>query len=226
MIVGGASGLVTPLAVVAFGRIGALSPQQVPRDASRPFDLRRDGFVLGEGGGAVVLERLDAAERRGARVYAEVAGIALTTNASSLTDPSPGGEAEARAMRLALEDARLRPEAIDYVAAHGTSTRRNDATETAAIKAVFGDHARRLAVSSNKGQLGHTISSAGIFNVLAAAKSIAEGLLPPTANYGVADPACDLDCVPNVARPRVVRAALANAFAFGGQNASVALTAP
>jgi 3-oxoacyl-(acyl-carrier-protein) synthase len=128
-------------------------------------------------------------------------------------------------MRLALEDARLEPEAVDYIAAHGTSTRKNDATETAAIKTVFGDHARRLGVSSNKGQFGHTISSAGIFNVLAATKAIAEGLMPPTANYDVADPACDLDYIPNVARPRVVRAALANAFAFGGQNASVALTA-
>ncbi len=225
MIVGGASGLVMPFTLAAFGRIGALSPERDPRRASRPFDRRRDGFVLGEGGGAVVLERVDDARGRGARVHAVVAGACTTTNASSLTDPSPGGEAEARAMGGALADAGLSPRDVQYVAAHGTSTPKNDATETQAIKVVFGDHAHRLCVSSNKGQLGHTISSAGIFNVLAAVKAISDGVVPPTATCVEADPACDLDYVP-VARARAVHAALANAFAFGGQNACVALRAP
>ena len=196
-----------------------------PGNASRPFDRRRDGFVLGEGGGALVVERADLALLRGARLHALVLGTCTTTNATSLTDPSPGGEAEARAMEGALSDAGVPPEDVDYVAAHGTSTQKNDATETAAIKTVFGQHARRLCVSSNKGQLGHTISSAGIFNVIAAVKAITDGIVPPTANYAEPDPACDLDYVP-VARRRDVRVAVANAFAFGGQNASVVLRAP
>jgi 3-oxoacyl-[acyl-carrier-protein] synthase II len=225
MIVGGASGLVSPLTLAAFGRIGALSPQRDPGSASRPFDRRRDGFVLGEGGGALVVERADLALRRGARLHALVLGTCATTNATSLTDPSPGGEAEARAMLGALSDAGTLPSDVDYVAAHGTSTPKNDASETAAIKTVFGPHARRLCVSSNKGQLGHTISSAGIFNVIAAARAIQDGIVPPTANYAEPDPACDLDYVP-VARRRDLRVAIANAFAFGGQNASVVLCAP
>ena len=223
MLVGSGSGLVTPFGLAAFGRLGALSPQPDPAAASRPFDRRRDGFVLGEGGGAVVLERLDAALARGARPYAELAGVGSSTGTQSLTDPSSGGVIEAQAMRCALADAHVPPDAIGYVAAHGTSTPKNDATETAAIKAVFGPRARDVSVSSNKGHFGHTLSAAGIFNVIAAARAIGEGLVPPTANYGEPDPECDLDYTPRVARRRAIEGALVNAFAFGGQNAAAVL---
>jgi 3-oxoacyl-[acyl-carrier-protein] synthase II len=180
---------------------------------------------MGEGAGAVVLERLDRALARGARIYGEIAGYGSTTNGHNLTDPSPEGLSEERAMRLALEDAALRPEQIDYVAAHGTSTPKNDAIETQAIKRLFGAHARRLLVSSNKGQIGHTISAAGVCNLICALKACQEGVVPPTAHYRNADPICDLDYVPDRGRMASVGAALVNAFAFGGQNAVLAIRA-
>ncbi len=225
MMAGGACSIVSPVAILAFAILGALSANPDPDEASRPFDRRRDGFVMGEGGGAVVLERLEHARARGAGIYGEIAGYGTTMNAANLTDPSPNGASEERAIRLALQEASLAPEEIDYVAAHGTSTPKNDAVETAALKRVFGPHARRLMVSSNKGQIGHTISAAGVCNLICALKAIEEGWVPPTAHYRDPDPQCDLDYVPNVGRPAGVRAALVNAFAFGGQNAVLAVKA-
>jgi 3-oxoacyl-[acyl-carrier-protein] synthase II len=225
MIAGGSCSIVSPVSILAFAILGALSGNPDPEQASRPFDRRRDGFVMGEGGGAVVLERLDRAQARGVRIYGEIAGWGTTMNAQNLTDPSPDGACEERAMRLALQEASLAPEEIDYVAAHGTSTPKNDVVETAAIKRVFGPHARRLMVSSNKGQIGHTISAAGVCNLICALKAMVEGWVPPTAHYRDPDPECDLDYVPNVGRRATVRGALVNAFAFGGQNAVLAVKA-
>jgi 3-oxoacyl-[acyl-carrier-protein] synthase II len=223
MIAGGGASLVSPVGILAFSVLGALSRNTDPQAASRPFDRDRDGFVMGEGAGAVVLEARDHALARGARIYAELCGYGVTLSGHNLTDPSPDGASEERAMRLALEEAQLAPDEIGYIAAHGTSTQKNDATETAAIKALFGAHARRLAVSSNKGQIGHTISAAGVCNLVCAVKAVTDGWVPPTAHYRTADPACDLDYVPNVGRPMRVDAAIANAFAFGGQNAALAV---
>lgn len=225
MVAGGAASLVSPVGILAFSILGALSRNANPDEASRPFDRQRDGFVMGEGGGAVVLEEYEHARARGARVYAELCGYGATMTAQNLTDPSATGECEARAMRLALDEARLSPEAIGFVAAHGTSTPKNDGTEALAIKHVFGAAARRVPVSSNKGQLGHTISAAGVCNVICAVQAVSRGEIPPTAHYRTPDPGCDLDVVPNVGRRAVVRAAMANAFAFGGQNAALVVRA-
>ena len=225
MIAGGACAIVSPVGILAFSVLGALSVNSDPDQASRPFDRRRDGFVMGEGAGAIVLERYDLAVRRGAKIYAELGGYGATMNAHTLTDPSPDGTAEARAIALALDESALKPTDIDYISAHGTSTPKNDATETAAIRRVLGPHAGNVMVSSNKGQIGHTISAAGVCNVICAAKAVHEGWVPPTAHYGDPDPACDLDYVPNVGRKAKVRAALANAFAFGGQNIVLAIKA-
>jgi 3-oxoacyl-[acyl-carrier-protein] synthase II len=225
MLAGGAAALVSPLPILAFSLLGALSRNANPESASRPFDRQRDGFVMGEGGGAVVLETLESAQARGARIYAELAGYGSSLNAHTLTDPSPDGSAEAQAISIALRQASLAPEEVDYIAAHGTSTPKNDPIETAAIKRAFGPHARRLMVSSIKGQIGHTISAAGVCNVICAVKAIAEGHVPPTMHLRSPDPQCDLDYVPNQSRAATVRAALANAFAFGGQNAVLAVRA-
>jgi len=223
MLAGGAAALVSPLPILAFSLLGALSRNSDPQIASRPFDRQRDGFVMGEGGGAVLLETAESAQARGARIYAELAGYGSSLNAYTLTDPSPDGSAEARAISIALQQASLTPDDIDYVAAHGTSTPKNDPIETAAIKKVFGQQAKRLMVSSNKGQIGHTISAAGVCNLICAVKAIAEGHVPPTMHLRSPDPQCDLDYVPNQSRAAVVRAALAHAFAFGGQNAVLAV---
>ena len=225
MLAGGAAALVSPLPILAFSLLGALSRNADPELASRPFDRQRDGFVMGEGGGAVVLESLESAQARGARIYAELAGYGSSLNAHTLTDPSPDGSAEAQAISIALRQAGLAPEDVDYIAAHGTSTPKNDPIETAAIKRAFGPYAKSLMVSSNKGQIGHTISAAGVCNVICAVKAIAEGHVPPTMHLRSPDPQCDLDYVPNQSRAATVRAALANAFAFGGQNAVLALRA-
>jgi 3-oxoacyl-[acyl-carrier-protein] synthase II len=225
MLAGGAAALVSPLPILAFSLLGALSRNSDPELASRPFDRQRDGFVMGEGGGAVVLETMESAQARGAHIYAELAGYGSSLNAHTLTDPSPDGSAEARAISIALQQASLAPEEVDYIAAHGTSTPKNDPIETAAIKRAFGPHARRLMVSSNKGQIGHTISAAGVCNVICAVQAIAEGQVPPTMHLRSPDPQCDLDYVPNQSRAATVRAALANAFAFGGQNAVLAVRA-
>jgi 3-oxoacyl-[acyl-carrier-protein] synthase II len=225
MLAGGAAALVGPLTVLYFAVLGALSRNPDPKLASRPFDRDRDGFVMGEGGGAVVLEDLDHARARGARIYAELAGYGSSMNGHNLTDPSPNGADEARTMELALQDASLSPEHIDYIAAHGTSTPKNDATETLAIKRAFGEHAKKLMVSSCKGQIGHTLSGAAACNLIFAVKAIESGCVPPTMHYSNADPECDLDYVPNLSRQAQVRAALANSFAFGGQNAVLAVKA-
>ena len=183
MLTGGACAIVSPIALLAFTVLGALSGNPDPEQASRPFDRRRDGFVMGEGAGAVVLERYDLAVKRGATIYGELAGYGMTMNAHTLTDPSPDGSAEARAMTLALDEAGLTPGDIDYIAAHGTSTPKNDASESAAIRTVFQADASRVMVSSNKGQVGHTISAAGVFNLICATKAIGVGVVPPTAHY-------------------------------------------
>ena len=225
MLAGGSAALVSPLSILAFALIGALSRNANPDEASRPFDRKRDGFVMGEGAGAVILESLESARARGAHIYAELAGYGSNLSAYNLTDPSPEGDSEARAMALALKEAALAPEDIDYVAAHGTSTPKNDPVETAAIKRIFGNHARRLMVSSIKAQIGHTISAAGVCNLICTVKAITEGRVPPTMHLQHPDPECDLDYVANQSRPATIRAALTNAFAFGGQNAVLAVRA-
>lgn len=225
MLAGGAAALVSPLPILAFTLLGALSRNANPDLASRPFDRQRDGFVMGEGGGAVVLETLESAQARGAHIYAELAGYGSSLNAYTLTDPSPDGSSEAQAMNTALQQAAIAPEEVDYIAAHGTSTPKNDVIETTAIKRVFGPRAKQLMVSSNKGQIGHTISAAGVCNLICAVQAIAKGHVPPTMHLRTPDPQCDLDYIPNQSRAAKVRAALANAFAFGGQNAVLAVRA-
>jgi len=221
MIAGGAAALVRPTHILAFERLKALSTSADPARSSRPFDRDRDGFVMGEAAGAVVLESIESAQGRGARIYGELAGYGSSLSAHTLTDPSPDGGAEARAMALALEDAGTEPEEIAHVAAHGTSTPKGDLTETLAIRRVFGRHAGRLLVSSNKGQLGHTISAAGVCNLVTALKSIQTSWVAPTATLRSPDPQCDLDYVAREPRRSEIGAAVSNSFAFGGQNAAL-----
>jgi 3-oxoacyl-[acyl-carrier-protein] synthase II len=218
MLAGGAEALIHPLVVAGFCALRALSTRNdEPAHASRPFDKDRDGFVLGAGGGILVLEELEFARARGARVYAELVGYAVTADAHHPTASSCDGPA--RAMRRALADAGLQPDAIDYVNAHGTATRHNDATETAAIKEAFGAHARRLLVSSTKSMTGHLLGAAGAVEAIATTLALYRGFAPPTINYRTPDLACDLDYVPNRARPVSLRHAMSNSFAFGGTNA-------
>jgi len=224
IITGGSEASVTPLAVAGFAAMKALSTRnEDPARASRPFERGRDGFVLGEGAGVVVLETLEHAIARNARIYAEVIGYGCTADAYHITAPAPDGAAAARAMALALQDAGLPPAAIDYINAHGTSTELNDRQETKAIKSIFGDHARRLAISSTKSMTGHLLGAAGAIEVLATALTIHSGVIPPTINYEEPDPDCDLDYVPNVARQQEVRTAMSNSFGFGGHNVAVVL---
>ncbi len=223
MLAGGTDALIHPLVVAGFSSIRALSTRNdAPTLASRPFDKDRDGFVLAEGAGILVLEILEAARARGARIYAEVVGYGLSADANHPTASSSDGPA--RAMRLALADAKLAPEAVDYVNAHGTSTPLNDQHETEAIKAVFGEHARRLAVSSIKSMTGHLVGAAGGVEAIATALALHHGVLPPTINYTTPDPACDLDYVPNQARRVPIRVAMSNSFAFGGTNSILVLS--
>ena len=224
MICGGAEAPITPLALAGFCSLRALSTRNDhPEHASRPFDKDRDGFVMGEGAGLVVLEELEHAKARGARIYAELAGSGITGDAHHITAPAPGGEGAARAMRMALKNAGLKPEEVDYINAHGTSTDLNDKYETAAIKTVFGEHARKLAVSSTKSMTGHLLGAAGGVELIATALCMKHGVIHPTINYTTPDPECDLDYVPNQARPAEIRAALSNSFGFGGHNACLAV---
>ena len=223
MIAGGAEAIIVPLTIAGFCSMKAMSTRNdEPEKASRPFDAARDGFVCGEGAGIVILEALEHAVRRDARIYAEVVGYGMTADAHHMTAPDPEGDGATRAMQLALNDAGIAPSAIGYINAHGTSTPYNDKFETIAIKRVFGDDARRLAVSSTKSMTGHLLGAAGGIEAVATVLALHHGLLPPTINYETPDPECDLDYVPNQARKVDVEYAMSNAFGFGGTNATLA----
>ncbi|MFC4320663.1 beta-ketoacyl-ACP synthase II [Litchfieldia salsa] len=221
MITGGTEAPLTNMSFAGFCSAKALSFNPDPKTASRPFDKNRDGFVMGEGAGILVIEELEHALARGAKIYAEIVGYGATGDAHHITMPAPNGEGGVRAMRQAIQDAGLEPSDIDYVNAHGTSTEYNDKFETLAIKEVFGEHAGKLAISSTKSMTGHLLGAAGgveaIFSILA----INEDIVPPTINYETPDPECDLDYVPNEARKQTVRAALSNSLGFGGHNATI-----
>lgn len=221
MITGGAEAPITKMSVAGFCANTALSTNPDPLTASRPFDKNRDGFVIGEGAGIIVLEELESALARGAKIYGEIVGYGATGDAYHITAPAPGGEGGARAMKMALKDAGMRPEDIDYINAHGTSTEYNDKYETLAVKSVFGEHAYKLAMSSTKSMTGHLLGAAGgveaIFSVLAMTDSI----LPPTINYETPDPECDLDYVVNHARPQEIQSVMSNSLGFGGHNATI-----
>jgi 3-oxoacyl-[acyl-carrier-protein] synthase II len=223
MIAGGSHSMIHPLGVMGFNLLTALSTRnEEPERASRPFDLQRDGFVLGEGSGVVVLEELGHARRRNARqIYGEVVGYGLSADAFRLTDPHEEGRGAVQAMKHALEDAGLEPQAIQYINAHGTSTKEGDAIETLAIKKVFGEYAYRVPISSTKSMMGHLIAAAGVVEFIICLLVIQHGMIPPTINLEYPDPACDLDYVPNEARGATVNVALSNSFGFGGQNACV-----
>ena len=224
MIAGGAEAIIIPLTIAGFCQMKAMSTRNdEPTRASRPFDAERDGFVCGEGGGLVVLESLEHARRRDARIYAEVVGYGMTGDAHHMTAPDPEGDGAARAMAAALRDAGVEPSAVGYINAHGTSTPYNDKFETLAIKRVFGDHAKKVPVSSTKSMTGHLLGAAGGIEAIATALAIHHGVLPPTINYEKPDPDCDLDYIPNQARKQDVEVALSNAFGFGGTNATLAI---
>ena len=219
MIAGGAEKSMTPIAMAAFDNMHALSRRNDdPQGASRPFDATRDGFVMGEGAGMLILEDLDFARARGAKILAELVGYGSTADAHHVTEPAPGGEGLVRAMRRALQKADLRPDQIDYINAHGTSTPFNDRTETQAIKTYFGEHAYRLAVSSTKSMTGHMLGAAGAAEAVICVLAIQTGILPPTINLRHPDPECDLDYVPNEARRRPIDVAMSNSMGFGGHN--------
>ena len=223
MVCGGAESAITPLGVAGFASAKALSfRNDDPATASRPFDADRNGFVIGEGAGVLVLESLERAQARGATILAEIVGYGMTCDAHHITAPSPGGVGGAEAMRLALQDGDLAPESVDYVNAHGTSTQANDANETAAIKSALGDHAYTVPVSSTKSMTGHLLGGSGGIEAVAAVLSMEHGLVPPTINYYNPDPACDLDVVPNQARERRLDVVLSNSFGFGGHNVCLA----
>jgi len=219
IITGGTESPITNMAFAGFSAMKALSFNDDPKTASRPFDKNRDGFVMGEGAGILVLETLESAQARGAKIYAEIIGYGATGDAYHITAPAEGGEGAARAMKQALRDANLEPEAVDYINAHGTSTDMNDKYETQAIKTVFGDHANNLAVSSTKSMTGHLLGAAGGVESVISVKSIDDGIIPATINYETPDADCDLDYVPNESRKQDVNVVLSNSFGFGGHNA-------
>jgi 3-oxoacyl-[acyl-carrier-protein] synthase II len=224
MVTGGSEAALTPIGLAGFQNMRALSTRgDAPQRASRPFDADRDGFVLAEGAGVVVVEEFEHARRRGARIYAELKGYGATGDAGHITQPDEEGRGAARAMSRALEDAGLAPEAVHYVNAHGTSTPLGDKAETAAVKRVCGPHAHRLAISSTKSQLGHTLGASGGIELVVCALSIARGVIAPTINLDTPDPDCDLDYTPRTAREARVDVAMSNSFGFGGHNASLVL---
>ncbi len=223
VIAGGVEATITPLAVAGFNAMKALSTRNdEPEKASRPFDKDREGFVMGEGSGIIILEELQQALDRGAKIYAEIIGYGLTGDAYHITAPAPEGEGAARCMAMALKSGGIEPEEVDYINAHGTSTDYNDLYETMAIKTVFKEHAKKLAVSSTKSMIGHLLGGAGGVEAIFTILTICRGIIPPTINYQTPDPGCDLDYVPNVARKASVRVALSNSFGFGGTNAVLA----
>ena len=223
MICGGAESAITPLGVAGFASAKALSfRNDDPATASRPFDAERDGFVIGEGAGVLVLESLEHAQGRGALILGEVIGYAMTCDAHHITSPIPGGTGGARAMSLAIADAGLEPKDIDYVNAHGTSTPANDSNETSAIKTALGDRAKQIPVSSTKSMTGHLLGGSGGIEAVAAVLALRHGVIPPTINHQNPDPACDLDIVPNQAREQIISTALSNSFGFGGHNVCLA----
>jgi len=222
MLAGGSEAAISELGIAGFCAMKAMSTRNhEPKKASRPFDRDRDGFVMGEGAGILVLEELEHARKRGARIYCELAGYGNTADANHLTAPAPGGEGAARCMKMALRNAGMAPEAIDYINAHGTATIHGDIAETEAIKTVFGAHARKLAVSSTKGALGHMLGAAGAVEMIVCIKALEKQVAPPTINLDNPDPQCDLDYVPYTARPMKIEAFANNSFGFGGHNATV-----
>ncbi|NLW43916.1 MAG: beta-ketoacyl-ACP synthase II [Syntrophomonadaceae bacterium] len=224
MIAGGSEASITPLGMSGFCAMKAMSTRNDdPTGASRPFDLERDGFVMGEGAGVIVLEELEHALERGARVYAEIIGYSTTADAYHVVQPDPGGEGAARAFAMVLDDAGILPQDVDYINAHGTSTEINDAMETQAIKKVWGEHAHRVAISSTKSVTGHMLGAAGAVEFMAAVLACQYDIIPPTINYKTPDPACDLDYVPNRARRRRVNIAVSDSLGFGGHNAALAV---
>ena len=226
VMAGGSEAAITPLSMAGFCAAKALSTRNdEPEKASRPFDLNRDGFIMGEGAGILILESLESARARGARIYAEIAGAGMTCDAYHMTAPLPDGNGAARAMQLALNDAGLQTTDVDYINSHGTSTPLGDIAETKAIKTIFGSHAYKLAVNSTKSMMGHLLGATGAVEAIVTAKSIQEGRLHPTINLDTPDPECDLDYVPNVARERVLKCGITNSFGFGGHNITLVLTA-
>jgi 3-oxoacyl-[acyl-carrier-protein] synthase II len=225
MLAGGSHSMIHPLGVTGFNRLTALSQRnEAPHKASRPFDLQRDGFVLGEGAGMMILEEFEHARKRGARIYAELTGYGTTGDAFAVTDSHPDGRGAIACIAMALKDARLQPLDVGYINAHGTSTKVNDRVETLAIKTVFGEGAYQVPVSSSKSMLGHLIAAAGAVELITSVEVLRRGVLPPTINYETPDPECDLDYVPNTAREKRVRHVLSNSFGFGGQNISLVVS--
>jgi 3-oxoacyl-[acyl-carrier-protein] synthase II len=224
MIAGGAEAAITPLAFASFANMKALSERNDdPQTASRPFDKDRDGFVMGDGAAMVILEEWEHARRRGAKIYAEVAGYGLTADAHHITAPAPDGAGAQDAMRLAMRDAGVKPEQVGYINAHGTSTPHGDAAETAAVKGVFGEHARRLIFGSTKSMTGHLLGASGALEAAVCAMTVQTGIIPPTINQFTRDPACDLDSAPNKAVRRSIDVALSNSFGFGGHNVTLVI---
>ncbi|MCT2535644.1 beta-ketoacyl-ACP synthase II [Aquibacillus koreensis] len=221
MITGGAEAPLTNMAFAGFSSAKALSTNDDPKTASRPFDKNRDGFVMGEGAGTLIIESLESAQKRGAKIYAEIVGYGSAGDAFHITSPAPEGEGAVRSMKQAIEDAGLEATAIDYINAHGTSTELNDSFETKAIKQVFGEYAYKLSVSSTKSMTGHLLGAAGAVEAIASIKAIENSIVPPTINYETPDPECDLDYVPNEAKEKVVNVALSNSLGFGGHNATL-----
>ena len=223
ILAGGSEASINEVALAGFENMKALTHATEVNRASIPFDAERSGFVMGEGAGAIILEELEHAKARGAKIYAELIGYGSTTDAYHITSPSPDGEGGANAMKRALKNANIKPEEVDYINAHGTSTHLNDATETKAIKTAFGEHAKKLMVSSTKGNTGHLLGGAGVLEAIINVKAINDSLVPPTINYKVKDEECDLDIVPNEPRKADIKVAMSNSLGFGGHNATIIL---